>query len=110
MWKDGCHAFLYQGNSPMWMSLQYQLTTYLLLQGCHHVNGKNKLNLACLNVSKAMSRHRQDLKSLPKRTAGKHNILILIDEVQVACGSKQSVSKILSDMGFMDFKFYQRMI
>lgn len=50
--------------------------------------------------------HRQDLKkALPERTAGKHNILILIDEVQVACGSKQSVSKILSDMGFMDFGF-----
>jgi len=50
--------------------------------------------------------HRQDLKKeLQSRTDGKHNILILIDEVQVACGSKQSVSKILSNMGYMNIDF-----
>lgn len=50
--------------------------------------------------------HRQDIrKQLPSRIKGKHNILILVDEVQVACGSKQSISKTMNDMGFMDFDF-----
>ena len=50
--------------------------------------------------------HRPDLKrELPIRTTGKHNILILIDEVQVACGEKQGVSKILSELGYMDIDY-----
>jgi hypothetical protein len=46
--------------------------------------------------------HRNDLTVFNQQIAGKHNVLIIMDEVQVAAGDKQTLHKIFESLGFLD--------
>ena len=49
--------------------------------------------------------HRPDLKTLESELKGKQNVLILIDEVQIACGEEQTVSKEFEKAGLLNKEF-----
>lgn len=49
--------------------------------------------------------HRDNLKNLKEAIKGKKNILILIDEVQIACGIKQTISKEFDKANLLDKKY-----
>ena len=46
--------------------------------------------------------HRNDLTVFNQQIAGKDNVLIIMDEVQVAAGDKQTLHKIFESLGFLD--------
>ena len=48
--------------------------------------------------------HRDGLKKLAKTLNGKENVLIIIDEVHIACGKKMSINKMMKDLGYKDIE------
>jgi hypothetical protein len=46
--------------------------------------------------------HRNDLASFVEKIRGKSNVLIIMDEVQVAAGDKQTLHKTFESLGFLD--------
>ena len=49
--------------------------------------------------------HRPELKKFMESIRNKKNILVLIDEVQIACGNKQTISKEFTSCGLLDKQF-----
>ena len=48
--------------------------------------------------------HRDNLHELEKKIGNRKNVLIIMDEVQIACGIKQTVSKELHKAGLLDIQ------
>ena len=49
--------------------------------------------------------HRNDLKKLAKILKGRENVLIIVDEVHIACGKKMSINKLMLELGYKDPEF-----
>lgn len=49
--------------------------------------------------------HRNDLKTLAKDLKGRENVLIIVDEVHIACEKKMSINKLMSELGYKDTDF-----
>lgn len=49
--------------------------------------------------------HRQELKKFMESIRGKKNILVLMDEIQIACKKNQSIAKCFKDCGLLDKQF-----
>lgn len=50
--------------------------------------------------------HRPDIKNkFKQKIRGKRNVLIMIDEIQVACGTKQTIAKEFEDMGLLEMDY-----
>lgn len=46
--------------------------------------------------------HRNDLKKLAKTLKGKENVLIIVDEVHIACGKKMSINNLMKELEYKD--------
>lgn len=49
--------------------------------------------------------HRQELKKFMESIRGKKNILVLMDEIQIACKNNQSIAKCFKECGLLDKQF-----
>lgn len=49
--------------------------------------------------------HRNDLSKLVKSIRGKQNVLIIIDEVQIACGYNQTISSIMGEANLLNIQY-----
>ena len=49
--------------------------------------------------------HRNDLSKLVKSIQGKQNVLIIIDEVQIACGDNQTISTIMGEANLLNIQY-----
>ena len=52
--------------------------------------------------------HRNDLKKLAKILKGKKNVLIIVDEVHIACGKKMSINKMMRELGYKDPEYLMK--
>lgn len=59
-------------------------------------------------VNEKQIAHRNDLKKLAKTLKGKENILIIVDEVHIACGKKMSINKMLKELGYKDTEILKK--
>lgn len=51
--------------------------------------------------------HRNQLKKMAKDVKGKKNVLIIIDEVHIACKKKMSIDKIMKELNYKDTDYLQ---